>query len=102
MTSAERHEARYQRRKAKREAKRLSHAEAYDFEQVFTYKNLYRSHKKCRRNVAWKTAAKLRDAQAARKAAEQRADELAKQLATATMEIMRLKAEIYDLTHGLA
>ena len=49
-----------------------------------------------------KTATKLREAQAARKAAEQRADELAKQLTTATMEIMRLKAEIYDLSHGLA
>lgn len=45
---------------------------------------------------------RLREEQAQRKAAEQRADELAKQLTTATMEIMRLKAEVYDLQHGLA
>ena len=46
--------------------------------------------------------AKMKEAQAARRAAEQRADELSKQLSTATLEIMRLKAEIYDLQHGLA
>ncbi len=49
-----------------------------------------------------KAAKKLREEQTQRRAAEQRADELTKQLSTATMEIMRLKAEIYDLTHGLA
>lgn len=48
------------------------------------------------------TAAKLKEAQTARRAAEQRADEIAKQLSAATLEIMRLKAEVYDLQHGLA
>lgn len=49
-----------------------------------------------------KSAAKLREAQAARRDAERRAEELQAQLQTATMEIMRLKVEVYDLTHGLA
>jgi transposase len=44
---------------------------------------------------------KLKAAQEAKRAAEARAEELSKQLATATLEIMRLKAEVYDLTHGL-
>jgi chromosome segregation ATPase len=44
---------------------------------------------------------KLKAAQEAKRAAETRAEELSKQLATATLEIMRLKAEVYDLTHGL-
>lgn len=48
------------------------------------------------------STAKLKEAHAARKAAEQRAEEIAKQLSAATLEIMRLKAEIYDLQHGLA
>jgi hypothetical protein len=45
---------------------------------------------------------KLKEAIAQRRSAEQRAEELTNQLATSAMEIMRLKAEIYDLTHGLA
>ena len=52
--------------------------------------------------AADKSAARIREAQAARRAAEQRAEELTKQLAAATLEVMRLKAEIYDLQHGLA
>ena len=53
-----------------------------------------------------KTTAKLkeqlRDAQTARKDAERQVDELRSQLQTATLEIMRLKVEVYDLTHGIA
>lgn len=43
----------------------------------------------------------LRDAHTARRDAERRADELQAQIQTATLEIMRLKCEVYDLTHGL-
>lgn len=49
-----------------------------------------------------KSAAKLKEAQAARREAERRAEELQAQLQTATLEITRLKVEVYDLTHGLA
>lgn len=56
MTSEERHELRYQRRKARREEKRLACSDLYDFNQVFTYKNLYRAYKKSRRNVGWKSS----------------------------------------------
>ena len=57
MTSEERREARYQRRIAKRMAKRnQSRAFCDDFNIVFSYENLYRSYKKCRRNVAWKAS----------------------------------------------
>lgn len=56
MTSEERHEARYQRRKAKREQKRDSYAKYRDFNWVFSYKHLYKSFKKCCRNVGWKAS----------------------------------------------
>jgi len=56
MTSEERHEARYQRRKAGREAKRLALSDALNYDDVFTYKRLYRAYKKCRRGVAWKAS----------------------------------------------
>ncbi len=57
MTSEERREARYQRRVAKRAArKNASCAEFDDFEKVFSYEHLYRSYKMCRRNVAWKSS----------------------------------------------
>ena len=57
MTSEERREGRYQRRIAKRMAKRnQSRAFCDDFNTVFSYENLYRSYKKCRRNVAWKAS----------------------------------------------
>ena len=57
MTSLERKEARYQRRKtarAERKAAQCSHFD--DFDRVFSYKNLYRSYKLCRRNVGWKAS----------------------------------------------
>lgn len=57
MTSEERHELRYQRRKAKREAKKISrYKDCMDFEKVFSYENLYKSYKLCRKNVGWKAS----------------------------------------------
>lgn len=57
MTSEERKEQRYQRRKAKRlQKKKEKYAACDDFDQVFSYDHLYRSYKKCRRNVAWKAS----------------------------------------------
>lgn len=57
MNSKERHEARYQRRKAKREAKRLERSLACgDFEEIFSYENLYRSGHICTRGVGWKSS----------------------------------------------
>lgn len=57
MNSKERHEARYQRRKAKREAKRLARSQdCGDFEEIFSYENLYRSGHICARGVGWKSS----------------------------------------------
>jgi hypothetical protein len=55
MTSEERREARYQRRKAEREQKKQKIlSEHDDFERIVDVNNLYRSFKKCMRGVAWK------------------------------------------------
>lgn len=57
MTSAERREARYKRRKAKRLAHKLQLTEQYgNFDTVFTFDNLYRSYKKCCCGVGWKAS----------------------------------------------
>ena len=57
MTSEERREARYQRRRARRaEQKTARYAASDDFDQVFSYGNLYHSYKMSRRNVAWKSS----------------------------------------------
>ena len=57
MTSAERREARFQRRKAKREEARLKRSrECGDFEEVFSFRHLYRSGKKCCKGVYWKNS----------------------------------------------
>lgn len=56
MTSEERREARYQRRRARRLEKRNALSVCMDFDETFTYKNLYRAYKKCRRGVAWKAS----------------------------------------------
>lgn len=57
MTSEERHEARYQRRKAKREARILARSkELGDFDEVFSFRHLYLSGKKCCKNVMWKNS----------------------------------------------
>ena len=54
MTSEERREGRYQRRRAKREAGRPQDALRYD--EVFTFLHLYRSALKCFRGVSWKAS----------------------------------------------
>ena len=57
MTSLERHEARYQRRAKKRQERRLEVSKACgNFEDVFSYANLYRAGHICCRNVGWKSS----------------------------------------------
>lgn len=57
MTSQERREVRYQRRKQHREEKKFEkHLRCLNFEDVFTYENLYKAYKKCRTNVSWKAS----------------------------------------------
>ena len=57
MTSLERKEARYQRRKTARTERKAAQCSHFDdFDRVFSYKNLYRSYKLCRRNVGWKAS----------------------------------------------
>lgn len=57
MTSEERREARYQRRREKRtERKSAQYARHDNFDWVFSYEHLYHSYKMCRRNVAWKAS----------------------------------------------
>lgn len=56
MTSEERHELRYQRRKAMREAKKQNKADAMDFKKVFTTGHLYDSYRKCTKGVKWKSS----------------------------------------------
>lgn len=52
MTSEERREARYQRRKAKRDEARLRRSkECGDFDEVFSFRHLYLSGKKCCKGV---------------------------------------------------
>jgi hypothetical protein len=55
MNSKERHEARYQRRKAKRDAAKEARVGFYDnFDRVTDIDNLYQAFKDCMKNVAWK------------------------------------------------
>ena len=57
MTSEERREARYQRRKAKRDEARLRRSkECGDFDEVFSFRHLYLSGKKCCKGVYWKNS----------------------------------------------
>lgn len=57
MNSAERKEARYQRRVAQRASKKSRNCGNNDnFDEVFTYANLYAAYRKCRRGVAWKAS----------------------------------------------
>lgn len=57
VTSEERREARYQRRKANRARKKRERYEnCCCFDTVFTYGNLYQSYRKCRKEVAWKSS----------------------------------------------
>lgn len=56
MTSIERKDARYQRRKAKREQRRVELLNTFNFERVCSPDSLYRAAKKARRGVYWKTS----------------------------------------------
>lgn len=57
MNSIERKEARYQRRKAARAAKKAERlVDADNFEKVFSYENLYWAYRCCRRGVSWKSS----------------------------------------------
>lgn len=57
MTSAERHEMRYQRRKARRADRKAAHCALNDsYDWVFSYSHLYHSYKMCRRGVGWKAS----------------------------------------------
>ncbi|MGN0489320.1 MAG: RNA-directed DNA polymerase [Ruminococcus sp.] len=57
LTSEERRRGRYLRRQqARREKKEKKHGAADNFEQVFTFENLYRAYKECRKGVAWKAS----------------------------------------------
>ncbi len=56
MNSQERREARYQRRKAKREARRHKIMEQYNFKRVINPDSLYRAMKEARRGVYWKAS----------------------------------------------
>lgn len=57
MTSEERREARYQKRRARRLAKKRERLrELNDYEKVFSYRNLYDAYRKSRRGVAWKAS----------------------------------------------
>ena len=57
MTSKERREGRYQRRAAKRAEKKAVRCAQYDdFNDVFSFGNVYEAYRKCRRNVAWKAS----------------------------------------------
>lgn len=57
MTSEERREARFQRRKETRLIKKQRlHAAHDDFAEVFSYEHLYKAYKKCRLGVAWKSS----------------------------------------------
>jgi hypothetical protein len=57
MTSKKRKEARYQRRKAVRQEKKIAkYSEADNFDSVFSYQHLYTAYKCCRRGVAWKSS----------------------------------------------
>lgn len=56
MNSKERHELRYQRRKAKREAKIQNRTSYKTFEDLFTFHNLYKSGKRVCKGVRWKTS----------------------------------------------
>jgi hypothetical protein len=73
MTSTERHEARYQRRKAERAAKRQSKLSQFDdFERVADFDNLYMSFLKSMSGVSWKESVQRYEANAMRNISETR------------------------------
>jgi hypothetical protein len=56
MNSQERKEARYQRRKAKRDKRRRELLEQFNFERIIDPDNLYRAMKDARKGVYWKAS----------------------------------------------
>lgn len=57
MTSEERKEARYQRRKQRRlDAKSRQMKDYDDYDKVFTYDHLFNAYRMCRKNVRWKAS----------------------------------------------
>lgn len=57
MTSKERRDARYFRRKKKREEnKRQKLAQCDDYDEVFTFEHLFNAYKKCCKGVGWKAS----------------------------------------------
>lgn len=57
MNSKERHEIRYQRRVAARQAKRTAYSESFGrYEDVFSYEHLYQAGKNCCKGVMWKNS----------------------------------------------
>ncbi|MDR0376674.1 MAG: RNA-directed DNA polymerase [Spirochaetaceae bacterium] len=73
MTSEERHEARYKRRKAGRETKRQNSISQYDdFERIIDADSLYESFRKSLKNVSWKESVQRYEARALSNIAETR------------------------------
>ncbi|MDO4740992.1 MAG: RNA-directed DNA polymerase, partial [Eubacteriales bacterium] len=57
MNSRERHEARYKRRIAKRQARRDEYSRRFgSYEEVFSYEHLYEAAKNCCKGVMWKNS----------------------------------------------
>ena len=57
MTSNERHEARYQRRKAKRALKKKQSMDSLpNYDEIFTYEHLEQGFKRCKAGVQWKSS----------------------------------------------
>ena len=57
MTSKERHELRYQRRKEKRSKKKKEFLKSLpNYSEIFTFNNLYKSFQLCKQGVMWKSS----------------------------------------------
>lgn len=57
MTSTERKQARYERRKTKRESKKMKFIKSLGtYEEVFSYSNLFNSFRYCKQGVRWKAS----------------------------------------------
>lgn len=73
MNSAERHEARYKRRKAARDLKKYKRIHKYDdFNSVFSFDNLYDGYKNSIRGVQWKASTQIYESNAIVNIAESR------------------------------
>lgn len=56
MTSEERREQRYLRRRARRQENKDAMADYDCFDEVFSYRHLYEAYRECRKGVAWKAS----------------------------------------------